>query len=110
MQKESKAIRLDKKRKRRKMFAGFKNLVQLALLLAMIATTFLAATYTLDNIARTDAELALTQVQIEAAEVRRREIEDSDAYMQSPQFVENIARNWLNLVRRDEIIFIMTTE
>ncbi|MCL2397761.1 MAG: septum formation initiator family protein [Defluviitaleaceae bacterium] len=101
-------MRIDKIKKRRRNFAGAKALALLAVLVVIIVSTFVYAGYTMGNIGAAEAELAATRQQIEAAEARQREIEDSAAYVNSKEFVEYIARNWLNLVRRGEIIFIMT--
>ena len=107
---QKKPIRIDKVKKRRRVFVGVKTLVQLALIIAIAVTTIIAFNHTMDNIAYTEAELAATQLQIEDARARRTQIEDSAAYTQSISFIENIARNWLGLVRRDEVIFIITEE
>jgi len=94
-------------KRRRKAFWGVKTLVQLALLALVIATALVIVSGTLDNIAVMEQEIAATQAQIDAAVARRREIEDAAVYTRSFSFVEYIARTRLNLVRRDEIIFIM---
>jgi len=81
--------------------------VQLSLLALVIATALVIVSGTLDDIAVIEQEIAATQAQVDAAMARRREIEDATAYTRSFSFVEYIARTRLNLVRRDEIIFIM---
>lgn len=110
MSRKNSAIRIDKVRNRRRLFFGAKTLIQLALLAIVITATFVIASNIMDDIAATEAELAAVQAQIEAAEARGREIEDSAAYVQSIQFIESIARERLGLVRRDEIIFIITQD
>ena len=107
---QNKAIRIDKVKNKRRAFGGIKALVQLALLVTVVVVTLTAATGIMDNISRTQEQIAILDEQIIAAEARRQEIEDAAAYVSSIDFVEYIARTRLNLVRRDEIIFIMTSE
>ena len=103
----NKPIRLDRVKKRRFAFFTVKTLVQLAILAVIAATAIIASTGAMYNIAAAEEELAAVEMQIEAAKARQREIADSVAYVQSIGFIENIARNWLRLVRPDEILFIM---
>ena len=114
MQKQTKKtdtpINLSSVKRRRRAAFGLKAFVHFALLVVVAATTLVLVSGVLDDIADTERELAATQSQITTAQVRRREIEDTTAYTQSLSFVEYIARTRLNLVRRDEIIFIMTPE
>jgi len=64
----------------------------------------------MDSIADIEAQTAVAEAQIAEAEARRREIEDSAAYVSSIRFIEYIARTRLRLVHRDEIIFNMVYE
>ena len=107
---KNKAIRIDKVQDRRRAFGRARTLVKLALLAVVAVTTLSTATYIIDNISRVESQREAVQAQIAEAEARRQEIEDSVAYTESIEFIEYIARNVLNLVRRDEIIFIMTPE
>jgi cell division protein FtsB len=107
---KDKAVRIDKIRNRRGAFGRTKTLIKLALLAVVIVMTLSAASHIMDNIARVEVQHEAVAAQIAEAEARRQEIEDSVAYVESIEFIEYIARNMLNLVRRDEIIFIMTTE
>jgi len=107
---QNKAVRIDKVKNRRRAFGGAKTLVQLALLAVVVIATLTYAGHIMDNIARAEEERSALDMQILAAEVRRQEIEDAAAYVSSVDFIEYIARSRLNLVRPDEIIFIMTRE
>jgi len=106
----NKAIRIDKVKSKRRAFGSVKALVQFGLLVAIVVGTLSATTYIMDNISHTQEQIATLDAQILAAEARRQEIEDAAAYVSSIDFIEYIARTRLNLVRRDEIIFIMTSE
>jgi len=110
MKTNGKAVRIDKVKDRRRALGRTRVLVQLGLLVVIAVMTLSAATYILDNIARVEAQREAVAIEIAQAEARRQEIEDSATYTESIEFIEYIARNLLNLVRRDEIIFIMTTE
>ena len=106
---KGKVARIDKVKNRRGALGRAKALVQLALLSVIVVITLSAATHIMENIARLEIEREVVQSQIAEAEARRQEIEDSAAYVESIDFIEYMARR-LGLVRRDEIIFIMTTE
>ena len=107
---KDKAAQIDNKPKNeRGSFGRAKTLIKLALLCVIIVMTLSAVSHILDNIARIEAQREVVQAQIAEAEARRLEIEDSVAYVQSIDFIEYMARR-MGLVRRDEIIFIMTTE
>ena len=109
MKAELKAAQTDNVKKKRRAYGGAKALFRLVLLTIVITMTLSAATHVMDNIAYVEAQREAVQAQIAVAEARRQEIEDSVAYVTSLDFIEYIARR-LGLVRRDEIIFIMTTE
>lgn len=94
----------------RRAFFGLKTLVQLGLIAAIVLVTVVSVLNTADDVAALEAETAAIRLQIERAAARRQEIEDAEAYMQSTRFVEYIARSRLNLVRRDELIFIINME
>ena len=106
---KDKAAQTDKAKNRRGALGRAKALVQLAILGVIGFVTLSAAAHIMDNIARVEMEREIVQAQIAEAEARRQEIENSVAYVESIDFIEYIARR-LGLVRRDEIIFIMTTE
>ena len=106
---KDKAVRIDKVTNRRRAFGRARALIQLVLLVVVVVMTLSAATHIMDNIDRVRAEREVVQSQIAEAEARRLEIEDSVAYVESIDFIEYMARR-LGLVRRDEIIFIMTTD
>jgi len=103
-------IRLDKVKSKNRAFGGIRVLVRIVLLSIVVTMMLSAASYIMDNISRVEAQREVIAIEIAHAEARRLEIEDSVAYTESIDFIEYIARNVLNLVRRDEIIFIMTTE
>ena len=94
------------KAKKRAAF-GFKTLLQLAILAVIIAASIIFATGRMERISALEDELALVEARIENQLIRQQEIEDTEAYTQSIAFIEYIARNWRNLVHRDEIIFVM---
>jgi len=104
-----KQVQISKDNDRRRAFGRVRVLVQLALLAIIAVMTLSAASHIMGNIARIEAQREIVQSQIAEAEARRQEIEDSAAYVESIDFIEYMARR-LGLVRRDEIIFIMTTE
>lgn len=104
---QSAPVNINAVKRRRRAFWGVKTLVQLGLLALVIVTALVILSGTLDDIAAIEHEIAATQAQVETALTRRREIEDTAAYTRSNSFVEYIARTRLNLVRRDEIIFII---
>jgi cell division protein FtsB len=106
---KDKVVRIDKVKNRRRAFGRARALVQLALIAVVAVMTLSAAAHIMDNIVRVETQREAVQLQIAEAEARRLEIEDSVAYVESIEFIEYIARR-LGLVRRDEIIFIMTTE
>lgn len=106
---KDKVVQIDKVKNRRGALGRAKALIQLALLGVVVVTTLSAAAHIMENIARVEIEREIVQAQIAEAEARRQEIENSVAYVESIDFIEYIARR-LGLVRRDEIIFIMTTE
>jgi len=106
---KDKVVRIDKIKNERGAFRRAKALIKLALLTAIAVMTISTATHIMDNIAIVEAQREAVQSQIADAEVRRLEIEDSVAYVESIDFIEYMARR-MGLVRRDEIIFIMTTE
>ena len=106
---KDRTVRIDKVNNRRRAFGRIKTLIQLALLTVVVVMTLSASAHILDNIARVEAQRETVHLQIAEAEARRLEIEDSVAYVESIDFIEYMARR-LGLVRRDEIIFIMTTE
>ena len=101
--------RIDKTKSKRRAFGGVKALVRLGLLAVIATMTLSAASHIMDNIDCVGMQQEAVQAQIAEAEARRLEIEDSAAYVESIDFIEYIARR-MGLVRRDEIIFIMTTE
>ena len=109
MKATAKTAQTDNTKKKRRAYGGAKALFRLVLLGIVVTATLSAATHVMDNIAYVEAQRREVQAQIAAAEARRQEIEDSVAYVTSIDFIEYIARR-LGLVRRDEIIFIMTTE
>ena len=110
MQKKAKHIRIDKHKKRRRAAFGLRFVIQFALLAVILTTTFIIATSALDDIAQTDMQLSVLEAQIAAELARQQEIADSASYVKSISFIENIARERLMLVRRDEIIFVMVEE
>ena len=107
---KNKAAKIEKTKGVRGSFGRTRTLIKLALLGVVVVMTLSAAVHIMDNIADLQAEHEIVQTQIKEANARRQEIEDSAAYTESIEFIEYVARNMLNLVRRDEIIFIMTTE
>ena len=106
----NKPIRIDKVKQRRGALGGIKTSIKLVLLVIIALVTLVSVTHTMDSIAEIEAQMASVQAQIAQAEARRREIEDSAAYVASVSFIEYIARNRLGLVHRDEIIFMMIYE
>jgi len=110
MQSKGKHIRIDKRKGRQKAAFGLRLVIQLALLAVVVATALIVAASSLDDIAQANMQLAVLEEQIAAEIARQQEIADSAAYIQSISFIENIARERLMLVRRDEIIFVMVEE
>ena len=52
-----------------------------------------------------DTELAQLQNKIDAEEARTQDIADLEAYMQTDEYAEQVAKDKLGLVYEDEIIF-----
>ena len=106
---EDRVVKIEKVNDVQVGFRRTKTLIKLALLGTVAVMTLSAAMHIIDNIARVQAQHEIVVAQIAEAEARRQEIENSVAYVESIDFIEYMARR-LGLVRRDEIIFIMTTE
>jgi len=104
---EQQIKRVDKVIKRRRVAFGVKTLLQLIILAVIIGVGLYLATGVMGRINETNAQTALIELQISQQEQRQQELVDEANYVQSLEFVENVARQHLRLVHRDEIIFIM---
>ena len=105
--KNGKLYSITKKHRQRKVFTLAKSAVLLVILAVIAVFSFVYINLSMNEIAAIEAELELVRHQIEVAQSRRQEIIDTSSYTQSEEFIENFARNFLGLVRRDEIIFII---
>jgi len=81
--------------------------LQLAALAGIAVVAVFSALGTKERIKTVNEQRAGVEAQIETELYREREIEDTAAYMRSQSFIESVARNFLGLVHRDEIILIM---
>ena len=100
-----KDIAKKQKAKRAKKFTLM--MVQVALLAALLFFFGYAAFSTMQEIAATEAEIATLSLSIDGANQEAERLRADSEYRQSEAFIERIARQWLGLVRRDEIIFII---
>ncbi|MCL2236038.1 MAG: spore cortex biosynthesis protein YabQ [Defluviitaleaceae bacterium] len=107
---EQKIKRVDKVVKGRKVAFGLKTVLQLLILIVIIGVALYLATGLLGRINETNAQTAQIEAQIVQQEERQRELMDEAEYTQSIEFIENVARQHLHLLHRDEIIFIMIDE
>ena len=82
-------------------------MMQVALLAGMLSLFGYSAFSTMQEIAATEAEMAALSRSIDDANQEADRLRADSEYRQSEAFVERIARQWLGLVRRDEIIFII---
>lgn len=104
---EQQIKRVDKIIKKRKVAFGVKALLQLVILGAIIGVGIYMATGIMGRINEINAQTALIESQIYQQQRRQYELVDEANYVQSLEFIENMARQHLRLVHRDEIIFIM---
>jgi cell division protein FtsB len=91
----------------KKKLLGVKTLVQLAVLAGIVVVFLFSALNAVERIADANEQRAGVEMQIETELYKEQEIMDTAVYMRSVPFVESVARNFLGLVYRDEIILIM---
>ena len=107
MEKNMRIDRIDKVYKRRKWTLMLRLLVYASIIVAILSFMVYLAVGFMGRIEQNQAIIAELEHEMSLANARAAEIEDMAAYMQSHSFVESIARSLLNLVFRDETIFIM---
>ena len=100
--------RIDKIRSRRRISRGFKALLQLVILVAIVVVAMVSAFGVLERISATNAQLSQVEAEIAIQLYTQQELDYTTEYAQSQEFIENIARSFLGLVYPDEIIFNMT--
>ena len=86
---------------------SLKLILQICLLATIIISALYASGNIMNDIDRTNARILQLDYEIEEARALRLEIENYSIYTQGYSFIEYIARNWLNMVRRDETIFVI---
>ena len=82
----------------------------MSVLIAILVGLMVLSNGRMNNIEESNLRIVAIEQEIEAALIRQAEIADRERYMSSFAFIENIARQRLGLVRRDEIIFILREE
>lgn len=107
MEKESKKTQREKKRKRKKHPRQRSETVRVAMIIGLLLCA--SVTYQIYKVqqkyqAEYVPQLEEAQARVEAQEEKKQELERVELYMDTQQYIEEIAREKLGLIYPDEII------
>lgn len=102
------ALRKVVKKKRPKRFLGF--LILLVSVMGICLFFYMKKLELQKEYRRLEAEKKRVELLIKAEEKRAAELDDYKAYVQTKSYIEEVARNTLGLVYKNEVLFKAKTE